>query len=73
MLIIGGSGFLGTELLRQARGRGWEADASYHSRPGLTQEGVWHQLDIRSRVQVEALLTTVAPRVVINVSSGGAD
>lgn len=33
VLIIGGSGFLGTELLRQARGRGWEADATFHSRP----------------------------------------
>ncbi|APE26492.1 MULTISPECIES: SDR family oxidoreductase [Streptomyces] len=73
MLIIGGSGFLGTELLRQARGQGWAADASYHSRPGVTQNGAWHQLDVRSRAQVEALLATVAPCAVINVSSGGAD
>lgn len=28
----GGSGLLGTELLRQAQGRGWRAVASYHSR-----------------------------------------
>ncbi|MEU2607736.1 SDR family oxidoreductase [Streptomyces albus] len=73
MLIIGGSGFLGTELLRQAQGRGWKANASYHSRPGATRAGAWHQLDVRKRSQVEALLATVAPRVVINVTSGGAD
>ncbi|MCT9009391.1 SDR family oxidoreductase [Streptomyces rhizosphaerihabitans] len=73
MLIIGGSGFLGTELLRQAQVRGWEADATFHSRPSAAQAGAWHQLDVRDPTQVEALLATVAPRAVINVTSGGAD
>ncbi|WP_329309175.1 SDR family oxidoreductase [Streptomyces microflavus] len=73
MLIIGGSGFLGAELRRQTQGRGWKVDASYYSRPGVTHEGSWHQLDVRNRAQVEGLLATVAPRVVINVTSGGAD
>ncbi|MEU8760056.1 sugar nucleotide-binding protein [Streptomyces sp. NPDC048659] len=72
-LIIGGGGFLGTELLRQAQERVWEADASYHSRPGVARVGGWHRLDVRDRAQVEVLLATVAPRVVINVTSGGAD
>ncbi|MFI6377242.1 SDR family oxidoreductase [Streptomyces sp. NPDC050546] len=73
MLIIGGSGFLGTELLRQAQVRGWEADATFHSRPSAAQAGAWHQLDVRDPAQVEALLVTVAPRAVINMTSGGAD
>ncbi|MER5194105.1 SDR family oxidoreductase [Streptomyces sp. NPDC002755] len=72
-LIIGGSGFLGTELLRQAHPRGWEVDATFHSRPSATRAGAWHQLDVRDPAQVEALLVTVAPRAVINVTSGGAD
>ncbi|MFE6665119.1 SDR family oxidoreductase [Streptomyces sp. NPDC057697] len=72
-LVIGGSGFLGTELLRQARGRGGRTDATYRSRPGAARVGAWHRLDVRERGQVEALLATVAPRVVINATSGGAD
>ncbi|MFI7364195.1 SDR family oxidoreductase [Streptomyces sp. NPDC050149] len=73
VLIIGGSGFLGTELLRQARGRGWEADATFHSRPRARQASAWHRLDVRDPVRVEELLAAVEPRAAINVTSGGAD
>ncbi|MFI8350222.1 SDR family oxidoreductase [Streptomyces sp. NPDC085596] len=73
VLIIGGSGFLGTELLRLARVAGWSAVATFHSRPGDPAGGVWHQLDVRDPVRVEAVLKAVSPRAVIDVTSGGAD
>ncbi|MDT0547042.1 MULTISPECIES: sugar nucleotide-binding protein [Streptomyces] len=73
VLIIGGSGFLGTELLREARAKGWDTAATFHSRPGDPAAAAWHQLDIRDPVRVEAVLTVVAPHAVINVTSGGAD
>lgn len=41
--------------------------------PVPRRPAAWHQLDVRDPAQVEALLVTVAPRAVINVTSGGAD
>lgn len=73
VLIIGGSGFLGTELLREARAKGWDTAATFHSHRGDPAAAAWHHLDIRDPVRVEAVLTVVAPQVVINVTSGGAD
>ncbi|BDH08024.1 SDR family oxidoreductase [Streptomyces seoulensis] len=73
VLIIGGSGFLGTELLRQARAEGWDAAATFHSRPGEPALAAWHRLDVRDPARVEALLKAVAPRAVVDVTSGGAD
>ncbi|MGW4905666.1 SDR family oxidoreductase [Streptomyces sp. NPDC004270] len=73
VLIIGGSGFLGTKLLREARAKDWDTAATFHSRPGDPAAATWHQLDIRDPVRVEAVLTVVAPHAVINVTSGGAD
>lgn len=73
VLIIGGSGFLGTELLRKARAKRWDTAATFHSCRGDPTAAAWHQLDIRDPVRVEAVLTAVAPRAVIDVTSGGAD
>ncbi|MFE4451681.1 SDR family oxidoreductase [Streptomyces sp. NPDC056796] len=74
VLIVGGSGFLGAELIRQAAGAGYRTAATYATRPGRTHEEVaWHALDLRSPAGVEAVVSRVAPRVVINASSGGAD
>lgn len=73
VLIIGGSGFLGTALLRAARAEGWEAAATFHSRPGDPAAAAWHQLDVRDPAAVQAVLASVAPCAVIDVTSGGAD
>lgn len=72
-LIIGGSGFLGTELLRQAHLKGRSTAATFHSRPGDPAVTTWHQLDIRDPVRIEALLNTVAPQTVLDVTSGESD
>ncbi|MEU6903490.1 SDR family oxidoreductase [Streptomyces virginiae] len=73
VLIIGGSGFLGTALLGAARAEGREAAATFHSRPGDPAAAAWHQLDVRDPAAVQAVLTAVAPHAVIDVTSGGAD
>ncbi|MFE5494086.1 SDR family oxidoreductase [Streptomyces virginiae] len=73
VLIIGGSGFLGTALLRTARAEGWGAAATFHSRPGDPAAAAWHQLDVRDPSAVQDVLASVAPYAVIDVTSGGAD
>ncbi|MDX3275812.1 MULTISPECIES: SDR family oxidoreductase [Streptomyces] len=73
VLIIGGSGFLGAELVRQAVSAGRHPVATYHSRPGDYDGAAWHHLDLRDPLHLEEVLTTVAPDAVINVTSGGAD
>lgn len=73
LLIIGGSGFLGTELLRQAAAAGRETAATYLSRPGGMPEASWYPLDVRVPGQVDAVLAAVAPHAVVNVTSGGSD
>ncbi|MFJ8026822.1 NAD-dependent epimerase/dehydratase family protein [Streptomyces sp. NPDC096311] len=73
VLIIGGSGFLGAELVRQAVSAGRHPAATYHSRPGDYDGAAWHHLDLRDPLHLEEVLTTVAPDAVINVTSGGAD
>ncbi|WP_217246972.1 sugar nucleotide-binding protein [Streptomyces sp. AC602_WCS936] len=72
-LIIGGSGFLGTELVRQATEAGHPTAATYATKPGDTSTAAWHHLDLRDPELVDAVLAEVRPRVIINVSSGAAD
>ncbi|MET8641746.1 sugar nucleotide-binding protein [Streptomyces sp. NPDC004675] len=73
ILIIGGSGFLGTELVRQAAVAGHTTVATYANRPGSSRDVEWHSLDLRDPESIEAVVAEVSPRVVINASSGRAD
>lgn len=73
VLIIGGNGFLGAELVRQAVSAGLHPAATFHSRPGDDDGATWHHLDLRDPLRLEEALDTVAPAVVINATSGGAD
>ncbi|MEU1412561.1 sugar nucleotide-binding protein [Streptomyces sp. NPDC005731] len=73
ILIIGGSGFLGTELVRQAVVAGHTTAATYATRPGSSRDVEWHSLDLRDPESIEAVVAEVSPRVVINASSGRAD
>ncbi|NGO11526.1 sugar nucleotide-binding protein [Streptomyces sp. HC44] len=73
VLIIGGSGFLGAELIRQATAAGQETSATFASRPGRASGVAWHSLDIRDPARVAWVIADVAPSVVVNASSGGAD
>lgn len=73
VLIIGGSGFLGTELVRQATAAGRETAATYHSRPGSAPGASWHHVDLRVPRQIDEVLASLAPDVVINATSGQSD
>ncbi|QDY79893.1 SDR family oxidoreductase [Streptomyces qinzhouensis] len=73
VLIVGGSGFLGAELVRQARAAGHSTAATYATRPGNATPTAWYPLDLRDPDRVEAVIAEVNPRLVINASSGGAD
>ncbi|MFD3875067.1 SDR family oxidoreductase [Streptomyces sp. NPDC058623] len=73
VLILGGSGFLGTELVRQAVAAGHETAATFASRPPTAAGVAWHPLDVRDPSRVASVIADVAPSVVINASSGQAD
>ncbi|MEU9744770.1 SDR family oxidoreductase [Streptomyces niveus] len=73
VLIIGGSGFLGSELVRQAAAAGLETAATFASRPGEASAADWHQLDLREPAHIARVMADVAPSVVVNASSGKSD
>ncbi|MFE0462545.1 SDR family oxidoreductase [Kitasatospora sp. NPDC058965] len=73
VLIIGGSGFLGSELVRQAAARG-RVTATFATRPGTTPKEVsWLGLDLRDADGIEEVMAKAEPTVVVNASSGGFD
>ncbi|MGY3333944.1 dTDP-4-dehydrorhamnose reductase [Streptomyces filamentosus] len=73
VLIVGGSGLLGSELVRRAVSTGRRPAATFHSHPGGHEGADWHHLDLRDPLRLEAVLDAVAPTTVINASSGEAD
>ncbi|WP_051804228.1 sugar nucleotide-binding protein [Streptomyces griseus] len=73
VLIVGGSGFLGSELVRRAVSAGHRPAATFHSRPGGHDGAAWHHLDLRDPRRPKAVLDAVAPTTVIDASSGQAD
>ncbi|MFF4104260.1 SDR family oxidoreductase [Streptomyces sp. NPDC001903] len=72
VLIVGGSGFLGTELVRQARAAGHSTVATYATKPGSASPSVWRHLDLRDAGNLGAVMSEVRPHLVINASSGSA-
>ncbi|WP_406129256.1 SDR family oxidoreductase [Streptomyces sp. NBC_00989] len=74
VLIVGGSGFLGSELARRATAAGWETAATYcSSRPDAVPGVTWHRLDLRDPARVDEVMTGAAPDAVINTTSGQGD
>lgn len=73
VLIVGGSGFLGTELVRQASAAGHHTAATFATRPGSSPEATWYDLDLRDGDRVDEVVASLAPCTVVNVSSGSAD
>ncbi|MCX5441242.1 sugar nucleotide-binding protein [Streptomyces sp. NBC_00056] len=73
ILIVGGSGFLGSELIRQARTAGHTTVATYATEPGSSSPTAWCPLDLRDAGRLDAVMADVNPAVVINASSGRAD
>ncbi|MEE1736986.1 sugar nucleotide-binding protein [Streptomyces sp. BE147] len=74
LLIVGGTGFLGTELVRQATSAGHETVATWSTTPpGQHSPAAWRKLDLRNRLQIQGLVEQVRPQAVVNASSGGSD
>ncbi|HZE34078.1 MAG TPA: sugar nucleotide-binding protein [Actinoallomurus sp.] len=68
LLVVGGSGFLGLEIIRQARLAGHSVAATFHSRVPAAADVGWRKLDIRHRDDVTALVLAARPNVVINAA-----
>ncbi|MFK0050090.1 SDR family oxidoreductase [Streptomyces sp. NPDC090741] len=72
VLIVGGSGFLGTELVRKANTAGHTTVATYATKPGPASSTAWRHLDLRDAGSLDAVLSEVRPQLVLNASSGSA-
>lgn len=73
LLVVGGSGFLGREITRQAVVAGEHVVATFHSGVASNRGVDWRAVDIRRRDEVAALVTAVRPAVVINAASDSTD
>jgi dTDP-4-dehydrorhamnose reductase len=68
LLVVGGSGFLGREITRQALRAGHRVAATYHSRPPTVTGVDWHRLDVRHRDEASALALAVRPGAILNAA-----
>jgi dTDP-4-dehydrorhamnose reductase len=68
LLAIGGSGFLGREITRQAQLAGHRVIATFHASVPPATDVEWHKLDIRRRDDVIALALRARPDAVINAA-----
>ncbi|GAA4196935.1 sugar nucleotide-binding protein [Microbispora amethystogenes] len=68
ILIVGGSGLLGGEVVRQATTDGHVVAATYLTRPGTATGVEWLPLDIRDRSAVFGLIGAIEPDVVVNAA-----
>ncbi|MEM8705428.1 MAG: sugar nucleotide-binding protein [Actinomycetota bacterium] len=66
LLILGGSGLLGTALVAEAETLGLDWAATHHiaSREG----GRWHRIDLTDPTAVDDLLAATAPRAIVNAA-----
>jgi dTDP-4-dehydrorhamnose reductase len=68
LLITGGTGYLGTELIQQARAGGWEVGATSFSNLPDGQGIAWMQLDIRDEPAVARAFGAWRPDLVIHTA-----
>jgi dTDP-4-dehydrorhamnose reductase len=73
LLVIGGSGFLGWRITRQARLAGHGVIATRHENVPPTAGMDWRMVDIRHREDVTALALDARPDVIINAASQQSD
>jgi dTDP-4-dehydrorhamnose reductase len=68
LLVVGGSGFLGAEITRQAQRAGHRVVATFHTRAPSTRGVEWHRVDIQHRDDVVAVARRARPDVVVNAA-----
>ncbi|MGW0672560.1 SDR family oxidoreductase [Streptomyces sp. NPDC002746] len=73
ILVVGGSGFLGSEIIRRADSGGHLVGATYATKPAEGLPTRWHRLDLRDPGALDAVLAEVQPEIVINAASARSD
>jgi dTDP-4-dehydrorhamnose reductase len=73
LLVVGGSGFLGREVIRQALRAGHRVEATFHRRVPAVPDVDWRSLDLRHRADVAALVAATRPEVIVNAAYRQAD
>jgi dTDP-4-dehydrorhamnose reductase len=73
LLVVGGSGFLGREVIRQAQAAGHRIAATFYSRAAAMADVNWRSLDIRRRHDVMAMAEESRPYAIINTAYRQAD
>jgi dTDP-4-dehydrorhamnose reductase len=73
LLVVGGTGLLGREVVEQARRSGVRVAATFHRNAPAAGDVEWHALDIRHRDAVAALVGCLGPAVVVNAAYQQAD
>jgi dTDP-4-dehydrorhamnose reductase len=68
LLITGGVGYLGAELVRQARAQGWEVIATYFLRRPSDSLAHYLPLDIRDEREIERAFMGIGPDLVIHTA-----
>lgn len=68
LLVVGGSGFLGQEVIRQAQAADHRIVATFYSRAVGIADVSWRSLDIRCRDDVTALAEESRPGAIINTA-----
>lgn len=71
LLVIGGSGELGRQVLLAAKG--WEVHATYLAQRPQAGGARWHRLDLGDAHAVHRLVTQLGPDVVIHAAHSGHD
>jgi dTDP-4-dehydrorhamnose reductase len=68
LLVVGGCGFLGLEVIRQARRSGRDVAATFHAHLPDVADVSWRNLDIRHRDDVAALVIAARPDLIVNAA-----
>jgi dTDP-4-dehydrorhamnose reductase len=68
LLITGGTGYLGAELVRQACANGWDVAATYFSRRPDGEEVRWLPLDVRDEPAVARAVAEQRPDVIVHTA-----